>query len=186
MLGSFVSKRSQRLHTPNPSRLLARCHSHSELAHTNTSSLKHYIRQARQPLSPLPPYYSLPLFSLLRHYQPRSTPNRNATHHYRSYTQPPSPTPHLQVFQTRRNHHISTTSSNLLPAISTQSPHPRTMGHRPCPSSIYTRHEQFSRSNTHRQLWTRLRRLRQRTIHYLLQSNPISLFATHLLHHQPL
>ena len=58
------------------------------------------------------------------------------------------------------------------------------MGHRPCTSPIYTRHEQFSRSNTHRKLWTRLRRLCQRTIHYLLQSNPISLFPTHL-HHQP-
>ena len=59
------------------------------------------------------------------------------------------------------------------------------MGHRPCTSPIYTRHEQFSRSNTHRKLWTRLRRLCQRTIHYLLQSNSISLFPTHL-HHQPL
>ena len=167
-------------------RLLARYHSHSKLAHTSTSSFRHYIRQARQPLAPLPPHYTLPYFGLLRHYQPRLTPNRHATHHNRFYNQPPSPTPHLRLLKTRRHHHISTTSSNLLPAISTQSPHPRTMGRQPCTSSISNRHEQFSRSNTHQRLRTWLRRLSQRTIyHLLLQSNSIPLYATHT-YHQPL
>ena len=60
------------------------------------------------------------------------------------------------------------------------------VGHVQCTSSISHRHEQFSRSHTHRRLRTRLRWLSQRTIHYyLLQSNSIPLYTTHI-YHQPL
>ena len=63
----------QKLHTPFPSRLLARRKPHSNSAHISPSSYRNYIRQARQPLAPLPPNHSLPHFSLLRYYQPQST-----------------------------------------------------------------------------------------------------------------
>ena len=178
----------QRLHTLNISWLLARCHPHSALActivHPPTETI--YVKQDNlwHLYRPTTRSHTSVSFITTSHDPPptdtlptTTDPTTDHRHQLQIYT---------HLFKPRRHHHIPTTSIKLLPAIPTQSPHPRTMGRQPCTSSISNRHEQFSRSNTHQRLRTWLRRLSQRTIyHLLLQSNSIPLYATHT-YHQPL